>query len=147
MKHLLLFILLVYTISTQASNSVLSTKPRLMYNYVLYTDSAFKHDYTKLPDGAKPQLTNDLLSVKKTTLVPFVNKGDHVLRYWYINNTMFTPCKLVLYQNEQLIETILFWPNAESFEIDTKLLKPNKYSIKILDGVTVLEERVFEVGG
>jgi hypothetical protein len=87
------------------------------------------------------QLTDNITKVKRTELIQFKNRGDSIDRFCYVNNTIFTQCKMQVYQNKKIVEEILYWPNAESVEVDTKLLEAKKYSIKIMQGETVLEER------
>jgi hypothetical protein len=136
----------VFAIKANAQN-ILQTKPRLMYNYLLFTDTIldFKHLQSTLPDGARMQLTDDIAKVKRTELIQFIDRGDSVDRFWYVNNTIFTQCKLVVVQHKKVVEEILFWPNAESVEVEIKLLQTKKYTIKTLLGELVLEQREIEI--
>ena len=148
MKKYLLFVIGFICILAQLqAQNILQTKPRLMYNYTLFTDSVFAIDYKKLPEGARPQLTDDIKAVAKKQLIQFTDRGDSIDRFWYVNNTCFTQCKFVVYQNKKVVEEILFWPNAESVEVDTKLLNPTKYVLQIWLDNAILEKRDAIIGG
>ena len=109
MKKYLLFVIGFICILAQLqAQNILQTKPRLMYNYTLFTDSVFAIDYKKLPEGARPQLTDDIKAVAKKQLIQFTDRGDSIDRFWYVNNTCFTQCKFVVYQNKKVVEEILF---------------------------------------
>jgi hypothetical protein len=146
-KALILISYLLVSYQLFAQQAILKTQPRLFYNYLLFTDTIlnFQQLQTTLPDGARIQLIDDLAKVKKTKLIKFANRGDSTVRLWYVNNTIFIPCKLVVLQSKKVIAEIAFWPNAESVEIDLKLLANGHYTFAISDGKQVLEEGNLEV--
>jgi hypothetical protein len=112
--------------------SLLSVHPRVMLNYTLYTTTPYGHNYKALPDGARPQLTNNIAAFAKHELVKFADKGDSILRFWYINNTCFTQSKVVLYCNADIVDSILCWPIGEYFAVDAKLFGSDTYRFEIL---------------
>lgn len=144
MKKIIAIFFYCFCLQTmQAQSKIVTTQPRLLYNYFLYTDSILDFQYlqTTLPEGARLQMTDDLVRVKKSELIQFKNKEDGIDRFWYVNNTILTPCTLQVYQANQLMQEILFWPNAETFSIDTKLLKQSNYRFKILSNDYLLAEK------
>jgi hypothetical protein len=142
-KIFAVFVGVLFLQNVYAQLVLLKTQPRLMYNYLLFTDTLldFQHLHSTLPEGARMQLTDDVSKVKRVELIQFKNRGDSIDRFWYVNNTIFTQCRIVVYQNNKKIEDILFWPNAESVEVDTRLLNGTKYSINVMQDEVILEER------
>lgn len=144
MKKIITIIICCFCLHTmQAQNKIVTTQPRLLYNYFLYTNTILdiQHLQTILPEGARLQVTDDIERVKKSELIQFKNKEDGIDRFWYVNNTILKPCTLQVYQANQLMQEILFWPNAETFSIDTKLLKQSNYRFKILSNDYLLAEK------
>jgi hypothetical protein len=142
---IVLFCFVCLSSSAQQQN-ILSVHPRVMLNYTLYTTSANGHNYKALPDGARPQLTNNIAAFAKQELVTFTDRGDSILRFWYINNTCFTQCKVVLFCNNIPVAHILCWPIGEYFGIDTKLLGTGIYRFEILIDDKVVERKDLEFG-
>jgi hypothetical protein len=132
--------------SSAQQQNVLSVHPRVMLNYTLYTTTAYGHNYKALPDGARPQLTNNIAAFAKQELVTFTDRGDSILRFWYINNTCFTQCKVVLYCNNIPIANIMCWPIGEYFGIDTRQLSEGVYRFEILIDDKVVERKDLELG-
>jgi hypothetical protein len=102
-KIFAVFVCILFIQNVNAQQGLLKTQPRLFYNYLLFTDTIldFQHLQTTLPEGARMQLTDDVSKVKRAELIQFKNRGDSIDRFWYVNNTIFTQCKLVVYQNNK----------------------------------------------
>ncbi len=133
----ILFLLLI-TNGIQAQ--ILSTAVRGNYNYFIYVNEAPSQVMLKqLPRGAIVQY--NYKETLKATLVQNTWPDSNKTVYWYRHNMLLTKCTLILYANNIEQERISFWPNADLVLVDNKFLENKKYSIKIVSGDEVLEER------
>jgi hypothetical protein len=134
-----LFFIFVVSICAKVSYAQITTRPRLQYNYVLYTaDTALNFRMLMLPLGARVHYHPQPTSVAKQELRHILDSSENKTRFWYRNNTLMHTCQAIIKYNNKTIASKTFWPNAEIIEIDKAILKGKKCSLEIWNGEIML---------
>jgi hypothetical protein len=141
---LMLFVLMNY----QAQSQIIQIQERANYGFFIFTDTPVSQIILRsLPRGARVEYFMDKATEKKSTLTQMLDTSDGKIKFWYRNNWLLTPCKIVIYQNKKVIAEKIFWANAELIGIQKKELSMGNYTLQIVNNGVVLEERDFEISG
>jgi hypothetical protein len=139
---LMLFVLMNY----QAQSQIIQIQERANYGFFIFTDTPVSQIILRsLPRGARVEYFMNKATEKKSTLTQMLDTSDGKLKFWYRNNWLLTPCKIIIYQSKKIIAEKIFWANAELIGIEKKELAAGKYVLQIINNGLVLEERDFEI--